>query len=40
MFPLLKQVHFDKCDPNGDGVIDQGEYPLLTNFYWINYQQR
>ena len=39
-FPLLKQIHFDKCDPNGDGMIDKGEFPLLTNFYWINYLQR
>ncbi len=40
VFPLLKEVHYHKCDPNGDGAIDQGEYALLTNFYWINYQQR
>ena len=25
----LARVHFDKCDPNGDGLIDRGEYPLL-----------
>jgi hypothetical protein len=40
VFPLLKQIHFEKCDPSGDGMITQGEYPLLTNFYWINYVQR
>ena len=33
----LARVHFDKCDPNGDGLIDRGEYPLLANFYWMNY---
>ena len=33
----LARVHYDKCDPNGDGLIDRGEYPLLANFYWMNY---
>jgi hypothetical protein len=33
----LARVHFDKCDPSGDGLIDPDEYPLLQNFYWMNY---
>jgi hypothetical protein len=33
----LARVHYDKCDPNGDGLIDRGEYPLLQQFYWMNY---
>jgi hypothetical protein len=33
----LAHVHFEKCDPNGDGRIDQKEYPLLSSFYWMNY---
>ena len=39
VFARLKKIHFEKCDPNGDGLIDQGEYPLLTSFYWTNYVQ-
>jgi hypothetical protein len=35
--PRLARVHYDKCDPDGDGLIDRGEYPLLANFYWMNY---
>jgi hypothetical protein len=35
--PRLARVHFEKCDPDGDGLIDRGEYPLLANFYWMNY---
>ncbi|HVH01685.1 MAG TPA: hypothetical protein VM891_01800 [Amaricoccus sp.] len=35
--PRLAKVHFDKCDPGGDGLIDRGEYPLLQTFYWMNY---
>ena len=38
-FPLLKKVHFEKCDADGDGKIDQAEYPLLSTFYWMNYVQ-
>jgi hypothetical protein len=34
-FPHLVQVQFRKCDPNGDGVLTQAEFPLLNNFYWI-----
>jgi hypothetical protein len=37
VFPKLKQIHFEKCDPSGDGLIDQQEYPLLSTFYWQNY---
>ena len=40
VFPLLKKIHFQKCDPDGNGELDQGEFTLLSNFYWINYQQR
>ncbi len=39
VFPRLKKIHFDKCDPGGDGLLDQGEFTLLNNFYWINYVQ-
>ena len=38
--PRLARVHFEKCDPNGDGLIDRGEYPLLQTFYWMNYVDR
>jgi hypothetical protein len=38
--PGLAGVHFKKCDPNGDGVVDRGEYPLLWNFYWMIYVDR
>ena len=34
------EVHFRKCDPNGDGVIERNEFPLLNNFYTIMYLQR
>jgi hypothetical protein len=37
VFPKLKKIHFEKCDPSGDGLIDQHEYPLLSTFYWQNY---
>jgi hypothetical protein len=37
VFPRLAEVHFHKCDPNGDGIITQTEYPLLNNFYWQIY---
>ena len=37
VFPRLAEVHFHKCDPNGDGIITQAEYPLLNNFYWQIY---
>jgi hypothetical protein len=33
----LAHIHFEKCDPNGDGLIDRQEYPLLSTFYWMNY---
>ena len=25
--------------PDGNGELDQGEFTLLSNFYWINYTQ-
>ena len=37
VMPRLAEVHFRKCDPDGDGRIDAREYPLLDNFYWLNY---
>jgi EF hand domain-containing protein len=40
VFPRLAEVHFRKCDPNGDGVIEKNEFPLLNNFYQIMYVQR
>lgn len=39
VMPRLARVHYDKCDPNRDGAIDQREYPLLDNFYWMIYKQ-
>jgi Ca2+-binding EF-hand superfamily protein len=39
-FPRLPEVHFRKCDPNGDGVIERNEFPLLNNFYSMMYLQR
>lgn len=38
--PRLKKPHYERCDANGDGVIDQGEYALLNSFYWNVYQSR
>ena len=40
VFPDLARVHFEKCDPDGDGVIDHGEFALLDNFYTIMYVNR
>jgi hypothetical protein len=40
VFPKLARVHFAKCDPDGNGRIDQLEYPLLDNFYWVIYKNR
>ena len=37
VMPRLAEVHFRKCDPDGDGRIDAREYPLLDNFYWLNF---
>ena len=37
---MLKEVQFRKCDANGDGMIEQNEYPLLDTFYWMTYIQR
>ena len=36
----LAKVHFEKCDMDGDGLIDKGEYPLLSSFYWQTYMLR
>jgi hypothetical protein len=38
VFPRLAPVHFRKSDPDGDGVIDQGEFPLLNDLYWLMYK--
>jgi hypothetical protein len=35
VFPRLEKVQFDKNDPNGDGLIEPDEFPLLANFYWM-----
>jgi hypothetical protein len=35
VFPRLTRIQFKKNDPNGDGLIDRGEFPLLANFYWM-----
>lgn len=40
VFPRLQEVSFRKCDPNGDGLISQREYPLLDQFYWTTYKGR
>jgi hypothetical protein len=37
VFQGLAEVHFEKCDPDGDGAIDRGEFPLLNNFYTLVY---
>ena len=39
VFPRLTRVQFKKNDPNGDGLIDRGEFPLLANFYWMIWVQ-
>jgi len=38
VFPRLMRVQFDKNDPNGDGMIEPDEFPLLANFYWMIWQ--
>jgi hypothetical protein len=38
VFPRLERVQFDKNDPNGDGLIEPDEFPLLANFYWMIWQ--
>ena len=40
VFPLLKKVQYLKCDAGGDGLIDKGEFPLLSTFYWMTYIQK
>ncbi len=40
VFPLLKRVQYEKCDADGDGVIDRGDFALLNNFYWLTYIQK
>lgn len=35
VFYGLKRVQFVKCDIDGDGALDKGEFPLLNNFYWL-----
>jgi hypothetical protein len=39
-FPGLAEVHFLRCDPNGDGDITKREFPLLNNFYTVMYVDR
>ena len=39
-FRGLAEVHFEKCDPDGDGAIDRAEFPLLNNFYNLMYRDR
>ena len=38
--PAAEEDPVREVRPDGDGKIDQAEYPLLDNFYWINYMQR
>ena len=40
VFRGLAEVHFEKCDPDGDGAIDAAEFPLLNNFYTMMYLNR
>jgi hypothetical protein len=40
VFPLLRKVQYLKCDADGDGVIDKGDFALLNNFYWLTYIQK
>ena len=35
VFPRLTEIQFRKNDPSGDGLIEQDEFPLLANFYWM-----
>jgi hypothetical protein len=39
VFPQLKEVQYLKCDADGDGVIDKGDFALLNTFYWMTYIQ-
>lgn len=36
----MAQVHFEKCDTNGDGVVDQSEYTCLSGIYDSLYRRR
>ena len=38
VFPRLTQIQYKKNDPNGDGLIEPDEFPLLANFYWMIWQ--
>ena len=38
VFPKLQWISFHKNDPNGDGLISKAEYPLLDNWYWVQYK--
>ena len=38
--PKLPEVHFLKCDRNGDGVLDKKEYLCLTSIYDAMYRRR
>lgn len=40
VFFRLTEIHFGKCDPNGDGVIEKNEFPVLNNFYTMMYVRR
>lgn len=35
----MARVHFDKCDRNGDGVVDQSEYGCLRGIYDALYRR-
>lgn len=36
----MARVHFDKCDRNGDGVVDQSEFGCLRGIYDALYRRR
>lgn len=38
--PRLPEVHFLKCDRNGDGVLDKKEYLCLTSIYEAIHRRR
>lgn len=36
----MSDVHFEKCDTNGDGVVDRKEYTCLSSIYDSLYNRR
>jgi hypothetical protein len=40
VMPLLSDVHFRRCDRNGDGRLDLGEFNCVTGIYNALYRDR